>query len=195
VVLVVSATVKVFYDYGGSDNTPGTAHNVTDNGTNKLRFKQADNNTIDLVAPIPVPDSGTEYSFWKQVYLKCTAINDATQINNVQFYSDGAVFSAYTDVDVKIGDQLPTKNSGADTGYDVANAAEVMTNHSEVTSSSNASTLTSGSPLTVTISEAGNVIDATNETTDYVVMQLEVGSTASSGTLAAETLTYSYDEI
>jgi len=193
VVKITSATMKVFYDYGGSDTLPGTSSNITDNGINKLRFKQADNNDIDLNNPIPVPSTGTEYSYWKTIYLKCTAINEASQINNVQFYSDGAVFTDYTGITLKVGEQFPIRRSDVTIGYDVADAAESMI-PSYCSSSVDVSTLTSSSSLSLTIQETGNIIDATDETTNCLILQLEVGSTASSGTLTAETLTLSYDE-
>ncbi|KKL93882.1 hypothetical protein LCGC14_1870230 [marine sediment metagenome] len=191
---MTAATFKVFYDYGGTDNTPGTAENVTDNGTNKIRFKQADNNTIDTNNPIPVPDTAVNYSYWKQIYLKCINIQDATQIDNIQFYGDGTVFSE-TDVELIVSTATPTKTSVSDAGYDVADASTTMTKHTDVTATANADDYTSGAALSVSISEGSNIIDATNETSDYVILQLEVGSTAASGILTAETLTYQYDEI
>ena len=54
---------------------------------------------------------------------------------------------------------------------------------------------TSGSPKSVTIGEAGNIINATGETSAYIILQMEVTSTASPGTLSNETLTWRYDEI
>ena len=37
---------------------------------------------------------------------------------------------------------------------------------------------TSGSPKSITISEAGSLMNATNETTDYLVCQMNVASSA-----------------
>ncbi len=197
---MTAATMKVFYDWGGTVNAPGTAHNVTDNGSNKVRFKTADDADIDANNPIPVPSSGVNRSYWKQIYLQCTAIQDATQIDNIKFYSDGAAFDGYTQVDLAIGDETPTKTSVSDAGYDLpsgtaATSGEIMTNHSDITGTTNVTTKTSGSPLSVSISEASSQIDATSETTDYVVLQMRVGTSADSGTLTAETLTYKYDEV
>jgi len=48
---------------------------------------------------------------------------------------------------------------------------------------------------TVTISEAGAIIDASGETTNYVGAQMDVADTASPGDLADETWTFQYDEI
>jgi len=195
----MAATVKMYYDWGGTDNTPGTAHNITDNGTNKIRFKTEDDATIDANNPIPIPATGDNNSFWKQVYMQCTDASGLTQIDNVRFYTDGAS-GLGTDVVLNVGDETPVKNSGADTGYDVAIGTTgvtgtIMTSHTDVTAVTSAFDYTSGSPLTVSISESSSIIDAANETTNYLVMQMRVGSTASSGAVSAETMTFIYDEI
>ena len=70
-----------------------------------------------------------------------------------------------------------------------------MTTHANITAKTDAFSFTSGSPKTVTISEAGNIIDASGETTNYVVGQMDVADTASPGDLADETWTFQYDEI
>ena len=197
----MAATLKVYYDWGGSDSSPGTAHNVTDNGSNKIRFKTEDDATLDSNNPIPVPTSGTNRSFWKQVYMFCSTTGGAlTKIDNIKFYSDGAAFSGYTGVDLMVGTTTTTKASSTSTGYNLAvgtsgTTGTVMTSHSGISATANATTYTSASPLSVGISQAGSQIDAINETTNYVVLQLNVANTASSGTLAAETLTFRYDEV
>ena len=192
---MTAATMKVYYDWGGSDGAPGTAHNVTDNGTNKVRFKQADNATIDSNNPIPVPTSGSNYSYWKHMYLLVSAAEDMTQIDNVKFYSDGAVFDSYGGVDVFVATATPIKTSAIDAGYDLADSATALANHGSVSVATNANNYTSGSPLTVSISESGNILDGTNDTTDYVLINLKVGVTASSGTLTAESLVFQFDEV
>jgi hypothetical protein len=189
----MAAEFSVYYDFGGSDNNPGTEQDIDALGPPTLRFKQADNATIDANDPMPIPASGTEYSRWKQIYLYCDTAPD-TQVDNVRFFTDGGGFG--TGITVNVADQFPVKNSGADTGYDVSDANEVMTTHTDITSSTDAFTFTSGSPLSgPSISEAGNIIDAIGETTNYLVLQMEVESTASPGNLADETFTFRYDEI
>lgn len=192
---MTAATIKVYYDWGGSNGSPGTAHNVTDNGSNKTRFKQADNPNIDGSNPIPVPASGSNYSYWKHMYLFVATTADMTQVNNVKFYSDGGVFDAYGGVDMFIATTTPTKNSGDDAGYDLADNATALANHGSVSVATNGDNYTSGAPLSVSVSEAGNLMDANSETSDYVMLNLKVGDTASSGTLTAETLTWQYDEV
>jgi len=103
---------------------------------------------------------------------------------------------------LKVGEQFPTKNSGSDAGYEVATGTpgdsgdEMVAAHAGLSSSVDAFGKTQGSPLSgPSISEAGNIIDAVGETTDYLALQMEVDDTASPGDLANETLTFQYDEI
>ncbi len=82
---IMVATVKVFYDFGGSDGNPATEQDTSSLGPPNLRFKTNDNATIDNQDPIPIPTSGSVDSYWKHVYLKFTG-GTFTQIDNVKFY-------------------------------------------------------------------------------------------------------------
>lgn len=187
------AAFNVNFDFGGADNAPGTEQNTDGLGPPNLRFKQADDATIDSASPMPIPTAGTEFSRWKQIYLFCATAPD-TQVDNVRFFTDGGGFG--TGITVNVADQFPLKSDLVDTGYDVSDANAVMTTHTDITSITDAFTFNSGSPLSgPTISEAGNIINAINETTNYLVLQMEVISTASPGNLTDETFTFRYDEI
>ena len=190
----IVATIDLYYDFGGSDNNPGTEQDTDALGPPQLRFKQADDATIDTVAPIPIPAAGTEYSRWKQIYLYCAAAPD-TQIDNLKFYTDGTGFG--TGITVNVGDEFPVKNSGANTGYDVSDANEIMTEHTDITGVTDAFDYTTGGSELAgpSISEAGNIINAIGETSNYLVLQMTVESTASPGDLANETFVIQYDEI
>jgi hypothetical protein len=193
----MAATMSIRYDFGGSDGSPGTEQDVDALGPPSIRFKSADDATIDLNDPVLIPGAGTNYSFWKQLYLYCDD-PDGSTIDNVLFYSDGDVDFG-TGVTLMVGDELPTKNSGSDAGYEVATGAdgsgdEMVAAHADLTGSTDADNLTVGSPLTVTISETDNEINLAAETSNYVVLQTDVISTASSGDSANETLTFAYDE-
>jgi len=187
------ADLSVYFDFGGTDNNPGTEQDTDALGPPNIRFKVADDATIDSSDPIPIPAAGSNYSYWKQIYLYCDTA-PSTQVDNIRFYTDGGGFG--TGITVNAGDEFPVKNSGANTGYDVADAAETMTNHTDITAVTDAFTFTSGAPLSgPSISEAGNIIDAIGETTNYLVLQMVVASTASPGDLTNETFTFKYDEI
>ncbi len=186
------ATIDVYFDFAGTDNTPGTEQDIDALGPPTLRFKQADDATIDSASPMPIPAAGTEYSRWKQTYIFCAVAPD-TQIDNVQIYTDGGGFG--TGITTNVGDEFPVKNSGADTGYDVSDANAVMTTHTDITGSTDLFGYTSGSTLTGSISEAGGIINLAGESSNYFVLQMEVINTASPGDLANETITFAYDEI
>ena len=193
----MAAVFNVIFDFGGTDNTPGTEQDIDALGPPNVRFKTEDDATIDLINPIPIPAAGTNYSYWKQIYLKCATAPD-TQVDNIKFYADGTGFG--TGIVTNIADELPVKNSGADTGYDVAlgtpgTTGTVMTAHTDITAVTDVFSYTSGSPKTITISEAGSIIDSINETSNYIVLQMAVGTTASPGDLSNETFTFQYDEI
>jgi len=195
----MAAVFNVNFDFGGSDGTPGTEQNTDGLGPPNVRMKTADDATIDSTNPIPIPPSGTRRSFWKQLYLYC-ATAPSTQVDNVKFYTDGGGFG--TGITLYVGEQFPTKNSGSDAGYEVAagtvgqDGDEMVANHGGITSKADAFSFTSGSPLSgPSISEAGNIIDAIGETTNYIVVQMDVADTASPGDLTDETMTFQYDEI
>lgn len=195
----MAASLSVYFDFGGLDASPGTEQDVDALGPPNLRFKTADDATIDGNNPIPIPAAGTKRSYWKQIYLYCDVAPD-TQIDNIKFYTDGGGFG--TGIVLKVGEQFPTKNSGSDAGYEVATGTpgdsgdEMVAAHAGLSSSVDAFGKTQGSPLSgPSISEAGNIIDAVGETTNYLALQMEVDDTASPGDLANETLTFQYDEI
>jgi len=191
---MTNATFSVIYDWAGSDNSPGTSTDITSLGPPTLKFKNADDATIDSNNKLTVPASTTIYSFFKQIFLKCTANADVHTINNVKIYSDGGN-SLGTGVDCNVALQFPVHNSTpTTTGYDLATAAHMTTDHTDVTTEASIFNYASGTGLAVSISESGSVINATNETTNYVVLQISVASTASPGVTTTETGTWSYDE-
>ena len=187
------AVFDAFLDTAGAVDAPGTNTDTDPLGPPNVRFKRADNPTIDLVNPMTIPASGTNRSRWKSLYLK-NATAPETQVDNVKIFSDGAGFG--TGITVNAGNETPTKNSASDAGYDVSNVDdEVLTNHVDITAITDFFTFTSGAPKSVSISEAGGIIDAVGETTNYVVIQMETINTANPGDLADETVTWEYDEI
>lgn len=192
------AVMDVYFDFGGTDGSPGTEQDTDALGPPRMRFKTNDNQLIDTNDPIPIPDAGTKYSYWKQIYLYCGTA-PSTKVDNVKLYSDGGGLG--TGITLKVGSQFPTKTNALDTGYEVATGTpgdtgdEMVAAHAGLSASVDMFTKTSGSPLAVSISEAGSIIDSVGETTNYVVLQMEVLSTASPGDKADETLTFQYDEV
>ena len=187
------ADFEVTQDTGGTVDNPALSTNTDPLGPPNVRYKRADNAVIDTNNPNIIPSAGTTNSRWKSLYLKCTTAPN-TQVNNVKIYTDGTGFG--TGITVNVGDETPTKNSASDAGYDPSDTNDdPLTNHVDITAVTDFFTFTSGSPKSVSISEAGNIINAINETTDYVVTQMDVINTASPGDLVNETITWEWDEI
>jgi hypothetical protein len=192
----MAADLSVYVDFGGSDGNAATNQDTDALGPPRIRFKRADDATIDNNDPMVIPAAGTNYSRWKHVYLYCDT-GPSTQVNNIKFYSDGGGWANVT-LNVNTG-SWPLNNSlDRESGYQVADTEDQAMNggHDGVSGVASAFTYTSGSPLAgPTITEAGGIINAVGEMTDYLIMQMEVTSSASPGDLADETLTFQYDEI
>lgn len=194
------AIVATFFDFAGVDGTPGTQEDtsIVAGAPPNVRFKTADDSTIDANDPIPIPVSGSNFSFWKHLYLRVKG-GTFTQINNVLFFTDGTDFG--TGIITTVGDQNPINNSGSQASYILAvgtpgtTGTEMIVGHSGISSKTNVFTFDTGSPRTVTISEAGAILDAVGERTDYNVFQMEVTDAASPGDLVDEVWTYQFDEI
>ena len=99
----MSAVFDVYFDFGGSDASPGTEQDTDALGPPQVRFKTADDATIDNNNPIPIPVAGTNYSYMKHLYLYCGTA-PGTQVDNVRIYTDGGGFGA--GITVYSGDEL-----------------------------------------------------------------------------------------
>ncbi len=149
----------------GTDKTSGT-----------VRFKLADNATVDTNNPITIPSSGYTYSFTKQIRMYCASAPD-TKIDNLRLYTDGS------------------NNFG--TGVDVLATNTGTTFSANATSAMSGQDLfgfTSAAPFDMD-SVASADVTATGFVGDICRMQMRVSSLCSPGTLSSETVTLAYDEI
>ena len=165
-------------------------HEMTTNattGVNKtsgtVRFKAVASTTstaVDASDPLVVPAADTDWSFVKKLRPYMEAPPD-TNISNLRWYTDG--------------------NNGFGTGIGVTakNIGVTFGTHydTEMSGGSNLFGYTSGSPLNGDGTDAGPFVPADDNTYigDIIELQMSVASTASNGTLTAETLTFAYDEI
>lgn len=163
----MAATVQIVEKNGAGGTT-------TDKTSGNIRFKNADNSTVDLVNPMVKPGAGTDYSFEKWLRLSVTG-GTYTQIDNIKAYSDGG--------------------NGLGTGVGLyAKAVASYTTPAEATSTSGYTdffTYTSGSPLDL----GGDGSTGTGEKGNHLVMIMTVGTAASGGITPSETLTIGWDEI
>ncbi len=165
-----------------SDKTSGT-----------IRFKNADDASVDLNNPLVVPGTGQEYSFEKWLRLEIAG-GTFTQITNLRAYSDGAngfgagvklwyaVTGAYVQPVVPSEATDPPQSVAA--GSPVENMLDFFL-------------ATQGSPIDLDGINTGPFVDGspTEAIGDFLVLVMEVEPTASNGVLATETLTFAYDEI
>lgn len=183
------ATLEIDNNLGGAVNAPAAPeHNVAN-----FRFNVEDTNDQDTNSPVDIPSGADNFSFWKHIFLHCTVAPDS-QIDNMEIYTDGTL--GFTDCVVRVNDDVCTKNSGSSAGYDPAVSGIVLTDHDTITTMSDLFSFTSGAPRTMTISEAGSVINASGELADYIVLNIEVGNVAVQGVQTpAELITVQWDEI
>ncbi len=170
----------------------GSGGTQTNKAGGSVRFKNADDATVDLVNPLVVPTSGQEYSFEKWLRLAITG-GTYVQIDNLQVYTDGsngfgtgvklwyALAGVFSQPVVPAEGVDPPQSPAA--GSPVENMADVFA-------------LVTGSRGNLDAINAGPFIGSPDlDIGDFIVLVMEVEATASNGVLAAETLTFSYDEI
>lgn len=152
----------------------GAGGTQTDKTSGTVRFKNADNSTVDLNNPMVKPTSGSDWSFEKWLRLNVTG-GTYSQITNIKAYTDGS--------------------SGLGTGINLwGKAVASYATPAEGTSSTgyaNMFTYTSGAALSL----GAGPYTSTGEKGDHLVMLLEVTSSASGGLTPSETLTIAWDEI
>ena len=163
----MAATVQIIEKNGaggtGTDKTSGT-----------IRFKNADDATVNTSNPMTKPGAGTDYSYEKWVRFNVTG-GTYTEITGIKAYCDGSV-SFGTGVAVY---------AKAVTAYSTPAEATSVSGYTDI------STYTSGSPLTL----GAGPYTSTGEKGDHLVMIMTVGTSASGGLTPTETLTIAWDEI
>ena len=155
----------------------GAGEAATDKTSGTIRFKNADNATVDLINPLVKPGAGVDYSFEKWLRMN-VSVAPAGNITNPKFYMSGA---AETGQSLYIS----TTNPGA---YATPAEATATTGYTD------AFTYTSGSPKALDVANAGPYT-GTGDIADYIKMMMTVGTTiAAPGALPAKTMTVQWDE-
>lgn len=164
----MAAVIKVYEmsaSLAGADKTSGT-----------VRFKLADNSTVDTSNPIVIPADGSAYSFSKHLRLYCATAPD-TQVDNLKAYPDAA------------------NNFGTGVSVVAENVGNTYTtNATTPVVASDLWVYSSVSPIDMDSTDASALV-ATGFGGDMLRLQMVVASTASPGALSTETLTWAYDEI
>lgn len=184
----MAATVQINEWNGAAPGTP------TDKTSGSVRFKNADNATVDLNDPLVVPSSGQEYSYEKWLRLRITDAGGFTQIDNVRAYSDGA----------------SGMGAGVKVWYAVAGAYRqpVIPNEADDPPRSDVAgsplgdmvdffASSSGSPIDLDGLNVGPFTDGSplEDIGDFLVLVAEVEISASQGVTPSENVTFAWDEI
>lgn len=166
----MAATVSVKQATGAGP----TATTITN-----LRMNTDDTANPGTTNPLVKPAAGTNRSYWKTVYLNADTTPTGT-INNCKIYSDGT-----------IGWTGCTLYGGSTGTYTQATGTAGTSGDDSSVATANVANWTSGATksLTGTLSNP-----STGRITDYVVFQVDLSTSAVAGTLAAETMTFQYDE-
>ena len=162
----------------------GTGEVPTNKDGGTVRFKNADNATVDLVNPLIVPTANREYSYEKWLRFYIGATGPSSQITNLEYYMDGAKgwqagVKLWADTDATYSTPvIPTETNDPP--------------QHDASSMSDAFGYTSGTPLSL---GAGPYSSTSADMGSYLVlvMEVEIGSTPE--LLTAEQATFEYDEI
>lgn len=148
----------------GVDKTSGT-----------VRFKSADNTTVDTNDRISIPVAGTTYSYTKQLRFYFNTA-PSVDIQNLRAYADG------------------TNNFGTGVSVNADNTNAFGTNfNTNMGGTELFANYTSGTPLDLDTTNAGPHT-GTGFKGDFMRLQMGVASTASPGQLSSEQITFAYDE-
>lgn len=148
----------------GVDKTSGT-----------VRFKTANETSVDTSNRLQVPAAGTNYSYTKQLRFYFST-GPSVDIQNLRAYTDGSNTFG-TGIGVQYDNQGNTFSANVNTNI----------------SGTDLFTKNSGSPIDLDVTNTGPHT-GTGYKGDLLRLQMTVASTASPGTLTAETLTFAYDE-
>ena len=168
----MAATIEIrsYHEAGGSTPDSGV-----DKAGGSVRFKAADNDTVDAATSIVIPAALDAYSFLKQFRFYNSTV-PSNSIDNLKFYMEGSN-------DYGTGISLQCKQEASWTN-------PVTLGSADVTGCTDAFTYTSGSPLTIT----GSWSSSTGPFGNYLKIQMKVHHDAAQGTTSSENMVFAYDE-
>ena len=186
----MAASIDIVELNGAVPGTPTTKTSGT------VRFKNADDSTVDLNDPLVVPTTNTEYSFSKMLRLRDNG-DSYTQISNLRAYADGA--NSWTAGAKGWATTAPEYSAP----YALVETDDPPLWSSDGSAGSPQNTMvdlfsyTSGAPLDMDGFIAGPFTPGSplEFIGDFMVLACEVEIGTTQGVLATETLTFAWDEI
>lgn len=206
------ATV-VIKEITGPEGSP--TYTTKDDGSNPSRYYTADlADSASTSYPIPIPDTGTNRSYWKTHFLDITSAPD-TYIKNVKYYqtwstSPNADWALGTNGDLVVGISSSTVTDARiltqgfpTSSYDQATGTQGTTGDGIASTHSYYSSLPNGQEVSITnfdsqdnalMVQSGQVVGNSTGESYCVVTQVIVGVGATQGSKADKTATWVYDE-
>ena len=135
----------------------------------------------------PVPTSGSNYTYWATTGLYCTAAAD-NALNNIKWYSDGtnSLGTGLMAVVTQASAYVQADGTAGSSGSVLS-----LANHSGACAAPvNFTTYTSGTKMSV----SGSTDTTVGSFGNFLVVQVQVETTASAGNSGEETFTWQYDE-
>lgn len=184
--MVATTQIAVFHGAAATECLLNTTTVPYVDTIGQIRFKQADDSNVNTANSIPIPPSGSKYSFRKQNKIKFTTA-PAGAISNLRWYASGTPVQSGA-VKLNVGKDASYVQGG--TGLDNG-STDVL---SALTGYNDSVTYIVSSPLVI---NAGTVLSSPSTgygTQNYVALQLQVTSTAVPGVIGPSSITYRYDE-
>ena len=185
----MAATIKIMR-LTGANTLMGGSPLYTDITSASTRMSTSDAAAPGTANPIPVPTSGSNYSFWvvTQLYSACAPDNSIT---NIKWYTDGTnTFGTGTGLWVATASGYVVAAGTAGSSGTILSVANYATLDSGGASTAFQYTSNAASKLAV----AGSIANTTGCIGNRVVFQLRVDTTGVAGTSGEETLTFTADE-
>lgn len=160
----------------------GAGETATDKTSGTIRFKNADNATVDAVNPLVKPASGNDRSFEKWLRLHIGGTGPTGQITNPQFYTDGT-----NNWGTGITGFIRTTNPGT-----YSTPAEPASD----ASGTDMFSFSSASRKDMDVANPGPFTGTNVDIADYAVLWMTLATTVSApqNPTSSETITFSYDE-
>lgn len=173
----MAATVTIL-EWNGTSGSQTS----TDKTSGTIRYKAADNSTVDANNPLVKPTSGSFRSFEKWTRLHIGSTGPTGSITSPKFYTDGSN-SFGTGITAFIRTTNPGSYATPATPADDTGGTDQFS-------------FTSASPKALDVANSGPFSGTNTDFADFAVLWMTLATTVSApqNPTASETLTYAYDE-
>ena len=138
-----------------------------------ITMRSNDSPANDTANPIAIPGIGTAFSYEKWIRFMCT-VAPSVQVTNFKYWGPASI---------------PAVGTLLKVGTTASGVTPVVTASAVATAQQDTNHFSSGTALAV----SGTLVNV-NDKSDFIVLQMSVGTSAGPGQIAQQTHDYSYDE-